>query len=261
MKETKNKLLVIDADVVLYRASFLSEEEIKWEDDVWTLQSNFNEAKAAVDDQIAGYRKTLSSDRIILAFSDRSTFRHDMWPAYKGNRKDKRKPLGISALKEWMMTTYESIIMPNLEADDVCGILCTRDPENTVAVSIDKDFNTLPITWYNPNDGKLVTITPAEANFFHLIQSLTGDSTDGFEGIKGVGPMTARKLLHKQGAYWETVVEAYENKKLTANDALMTARLARILRDGDYNEETHEVSLWRPKLGEKAKNQQIPFAC
>lgn len=261
MKNTKNKKLIIDADVVLYRAAYISEEEIKWSDDIWTLQSNFNEAKAAVHDHIRSTKKTLNSDNILLAFSDRSTFRHDMWPAYKGNRKDKRKPLGISELKTWMMENYPSIIMPNLEADDVCGILCTRDPENTVAVSIDKDFNTLPITWYNPNDEKLATITPAEADFFHLIQSLTGDSTDGFDGLKGVGPMTARKLLHKQGAYWETVVEAYEKKGLTEDDALMTARLARILRDGDYNEETSEVSLWEPKRGEKAKSQQIPFAC
>lgn len=261
MKETKNKLLVIDADVVLYRSAFLCEEEIKWADDIWTLQSNFNEAKSIVIHQIDDIKKTLSSDNFVLAFSDRSTFRHDMWPDYKGNRKDKRKPLGISDLKKWMVDTFKSVIMPNLEADDVCGILCTRDPENTVAVSIDKDFGTLPITWYNPNDDRLRTITPAEANFFHLIQSLTGDSTDGFEGIKGVGPMTAKKLLTKNGAYWETVVEAYEKKGMTEDDALMTARLARILRDGDYNEETHEVSLWDPKKGEKAKSQQIPFAC
>lgn len=261
MKETKNKRLIIDADVILYRAAFLSEEEIKWADDVFTLQSNFNEAKAAVMDQIHSICKTLSSKNYILCFSDRKTFRHEMWPAYKGNRNDKRKPLGISDLKKWMMETFESIIMPRLEADDVCGILTTRDRDNTVAVSIDKDFGTLPVVWYNPNTDALKDITVAEADYFHKIQSLTGDATDGFEGIKGVGPMTAKKLLNKKGCFWETVVEAYEDKGLTEDDALMTARLARILQDGDYDEETHEVTLWEPKRGLREQNQQIPFKC
>lgn len=247
MKATKNKKLVIDADVTLYRAAFLAEEEIKWADDVWTIHTNMNEAKANVEDQIYSICKTLNSKDFILAFSDRSTFRHEMWPAYKGNRKTKRKPLGISDLKAWMCDKFPSVIYPRLEADDVCGILCTEDPDNTVAVSIDKDFNTLPITWYNTNDDTLKTITKGEADFFHLVQSLTGDSTDGFDGIKGVGPMTARKLLHKKGNLWKTVVSAYEDKGLTEDDALMTARLARILRHGDYNKETHEVTLWQPK--------------
>ena len=257
MKETKNKTLVIDADVVLYRACYLSEREIKWSDDIWTLQSDFNEAKKSVIDQIEGIMNTLDSDKIVLALSDRSTFRHDMWPAYKANRKDKRKPLGISDVKQWMLDTFDCVVFANLEADDVCGILCTESPETTVAVSIDKDFGTLPITWYNPNTESLRTITPEEANYFHLIQCLTGDATDGFDGLKGVGPKTAEKILNKSGATWETVVDAYEGKGLTEYDALMTARLARILRSGDYNVLNHKVTLWSPNSEEIQQHLDI----
>ena len=63
MKETKDKTLVIDADVVLYRACYLSEREIKWSDDIWTLQSDFNEAKKSVIDQIEGIMNTSTATR------------------------------------------------------------------------------------------------------------------------------------------------------------------------------------------------------
>jgi len=42
-------------------------------------------------------------------------------------------------------------------------------------------------------------------------------------------------------------VDAYKAKGETEYEALLTARLARILRDGDYDFDTHEVTLWTPK--------------
>ena len=47
---------------------------------------------------------------------------------------------------------------------------------------------------------------------------------------------------------WNKVVAAYEKKGQTVGDALMTARLARILREGDYDYSTGEVKLWNPKF-------------
>ena len=261
MKETKNKLLVIDGDMLLYKAASVAEQEIRWSDDIWTLETNMNVAKAEADRQIDEIKKDLNSDDILVVFSDKVTFRHKMFPAYKKNRSDKRKPLGIGELREWMMAEYPSELYPNLEADDAIGIIVTEDVENRVAVSGDKDFGTLPVMWYNHLKKILRTITVAEANFFHLVQSLMGDMTDGFAGCKGFGQITAEKWLRKHGAYWESVVEAYESKGSDGEDALMNARLARILRAGEYDKETHEVTLWNPKVDAKAQSQQIPFNC
>jgi DNA polymerase-1 len=247
MKETKNKILLIDADMVLYRSVCAAEQEMRWDDDIWTLQTNMSEAKAEVDNQLSTITKRLKSDDILLLFSPKRTFRHDLLPAYKANRSSKRKPLGISELKEWMMNEYPSEMFPNIEADDAIGILATEDPDNRVAVSADKDFGTLPITWYNHQKDVLRIVSSEEANHFHLMQSLMGDSTDGFTGLRGCGPRTAEKLLEKNGATWGTVVDAYKAKGQTAEDALLTARLARILRHGDYNKETNEVKLWQPE--------------
>ena len=246
MKETKNKLLLIDGDMILYKAACAAEQEMRWDDETWTLQTNMVEAKAEADRNIDTISNSLKSKKIKVFFSPSRTFRHDLWPAYKANRKDKRKPLGIGELRDWMMQEYDSELYPNIEADDAIGIWATEDPENRVAVSGDKDFATLPIHWYNHLKDTLRIISKEEADHFHLVQSLMGDSTDGFGGIKGCGPMTAKKLLDKNGATWKTVVDAYKAKGETEYEALLTARLARILRAGDYNFDTHEITLWTP---------------
>ena len=47
---------------------------------------------------------------------------------------------------------------------------------------------------------------------------------------------------------WKKVTEAYQKKGQTIKEAILTARLARILREGDYNYTTGEVKLWNPKF-------------
>jgi len=44
--------LLIDADIFVYKATRLSEREINWEGDSWTLHSDMAEVKTIIDDQI-----------------------------------------------------------------------------------------------------------------------------------------------------------------------------------------------------------------
>ena len=133
-----------------------------------------------------------------------------------------------------------------MEADDLIGIMCTRDPNNTIAISGDKDFATLPITWYNHLKGIRVTTTPEQAKYNHFIQTLAGDPVDGYSGVKGIGVKTAKRILDAEEPTWDTVVDAYEKADMTEQDALLNARLAYILQDKDYNEVTKEIKLWQP---------------
>ena len=239
--------LIVDGDMLAYRAAFASEYETKWDDDHWTLLSSETEMKAEVERFFENLSKTLRSDDILPVFSPRENFRLDIFPAYKANRKDKRKPLGLRWLVQWIQSKYNGIMAENMEADDLIGILCTRNPTKTVAVSGDKDFGTLPVAWYNPLKDEKRMSSPQEASNFHLIQTLAGDSTDGYMGVKGIGVVTAKKLLDKDGYTWDTVVKAYEKADMTEEDSFLTARLAYILHDKDYNEETKEIKLWEPR--------------
>ena len=239
--------LIVDGDMLAYRAAFASEYETKWDDDHWTLLSSETEMKAEVERFFDNISKTLRSNDILPVFSPRENFRLDLFPAYKANRKEKRKPLGLRWLVQWIQSKYNGITAENMEAADLIGILCTRNPTTTVAVSGDKDFGTLPVAWYNPLKDEKRMSNPQEAANFHLIQTLAGDSTDGYMGVKGIGVVTAKKLLDKEGYTWDTVVKAYEKADMTEEDALLTARLAYILHDKDYNEETKEIKLWEPR--------------
>lgn len=228
----------------LYRASFSTEVEIKWDEDTWTLHSSEKESQHSFDSCLMSVVNKLEKDaEFILAFSDTANYRYDIFPNYKSNRRNTRKPLGLKALREWAIESYDSRVFPRLEADDVCGIMATEDP-TFVAVSGDKDFGTLPITWYNMLRDEMRSVTPEEADKFHLIQTLAGDPTDGYMGVKGIGTKTAEKILEKDGYNWETVVATYEKAGLTEDDALVTARLARILRASDYD--GVDIKLWTP---------------
>ena len=117
-----------------------------------------------------------------------------------------------------------------------------------VAVSGDKDFGTLNCEWFNFLKAETSHTTEEEADYNHLVQTLSGDSVDGFSGAKGIGAVTAMKLLDKHGATWSTVVDAYESKGQTEEEALLNARLSYILRSPkEYNEKEGEIKLWKPK--------------
>ena len=137
--------------------------------------------------------------------------------------------------------------MPHLEADDVMGILATK-PENIgkcVVVSSDKDLKTVPCKLYRPMQDELLQITEAEADRYFFHQTLTGDATDGYKGCAGVGEKTAPKILGNKPT-WSLVEQAFLKAGMTQEQALQQARLARILRWSDWDEDKETVKLWQP---------------
>ena len=68
--------------------------------------------------------------------------------------------------------------------------------------------------------------------------------TDGYSGIPGIGVKRAATILEKNGCTWTTVLEAFLDKGMTEEDALMNARLARILTHDLY--ESGQIKYWTP---------------
>jgi DNA polymerase-1 len=147
------------------------------------------------------------------------------------------------------MSEYPSVSKKGLEADDVMGILSTKFKGRAVIVSIDKDMKTIPGKFYHLHPDKTGTwheTSEKDADYSFLLQALMGDAVDGYGGVPGIGPKTADKLLKKHGAVWKTVEDAYIKAGLTKEDALVNARMARILRQEDWDFEKEEVRLWEP---------------
>lgn len=237
--------LLIDADLLLYKAAIGSEFSCDWGGDNWVLSANLQQAKDAIEARIAGMMEHFETDRITLVRSGPENFRTTINPDYKSSRKNTRKPIIFNELKDWLDEVFKCQWLDNCEADDTLGILHT-DPSatNTIIISEDKDMLTVPGRLYR--GGELLTITPQEARYRHLYQTLTGDATDGYPGCPGVGPKTAEKLLAgSEDTWWPNVLQAYQKAGLTDDDAIRNARMAYILHYDDYV--NGEVRLWQPK--------------
>jgi DNA polymerase-1 len=250
-KSNRYKILAIDGDIIAYRLAAANETPINWHGDLWTLHSQANEVIEAMAAQIKSLRDHLEADKVVVALTDSVNFRKELNPLYKNHRKGQRKPVAYTAAIDHLKTAYNALVMPRLEADDVLGIVATSLPWGEVVIaSVDKDFKSVPCHFYNTGSSELAEVSEAQANYNFLTQALTGDTADGYPGLPGCGPVMAVKVLpplspqfDTQSA-WACVLEAYKKKGLSEFDALLQARMAYILRKGDYNPTTNKIKLW-----------------
>ena len=235
--------LLIDADFIVYKACAAAETEIDWGDDTILVTSNFSDAYSATQREITKLKNNFGSfSSIILFFSDAVNFRKKILPEYKGHR-NRKKPCGYKRVINALRKEYKVIIKPELEADDSMGIYSTKYPGNII-VSPDKDMKQIPGQLYNFDE--TFTITPEEGARWHLIQTCAGDQTDGYGGISGIGIKRAVSLFEEKGYTWKTVVEAFIEKGHSKEEALVNARLARILTVDDYDFDKQKPRLWTP---------------
>lgn len=242
----KKPFTLIDADLYLYRAAAAAEEETDWGDDIWSLSTDLKEAKAIFENFLDETEARLKNNNFILCLTDGKNFRKEIDPMYKSNRRKVRKPVGYRALVDWAKDRWQWWSEPFMEADDVMGILSTVPGSKATVVSDDKDLKSIPGRLYRPMTDEILEITEDQANRWFYTQTLTGDPTDGFVGLKGCGPKTAEKILGSRPE-WSLVERAYVKAGLTPADALHQARMARILRYSEWDTETATIKLWEPK--------------
>ena len=237
--------LLIDADILVYQYSVTVEHEVDWGDDVWSLWADVKEAKELILNYLESLKEMTGVDDLVFCFSHKDNFRKSIYPNYKYNRKSKRKPVCYKPIKEWLVNNYNSAEWEGLEADDVLGILSTSNlvGENNIVVSEDKDLLTIPgLLWRN---GELLIIKKEQADYNHLYQTLVGDTTDGYGGLKGVGHKRALEIL--KTPTWDAVLKAYLKAGYTKEEAITQARLARILRFSDWDDKKKKPILWSQK--------------
>jgi DNA polymerase-1 len=165
---------------------------------------------------IASLHKDHSSDYLIFALDAKGpSFRAEIDPNYKANRSPapeellKQLPIAI----DWINKMgYKSLSMSGYEADDMIASVVHHAKEqgiNVRVVSHDKDLYQLI------EDDKVVlvdAITKKVLNETHCFekygvhpsqfidyQALIGDTADNVPGVKGIGKVTAEKLLTQFG--------------------------------------------------------------
>lgn len=234
--------LLIDADYIVYKACAAAEYDIDWGDDVIMVGSKFSEAYTNVKRELSRIKSGYLDSEIILFFSDSINFRKSVDNDYKGHR-NRKKPCGYRRVIHHLHDEYRVIRMPTLEADDALGIYATSN-DDCVIVSPDKDLKQIPGTLYNLTE--TFTIDKQSGWEWFLIQTLSGDSTDGYSGAPGFGIKTSTKFFTEYGYTWNSVVRAFDSKNLPESEALKNARLAKILTADDYDFEKNRPILWTP---------------
>lgn len=270
-----NRTLLIDADILVVSTCAACEQEIDMGDDEWQLYTDLKDVKDTILKAIKNLEEHLDADASVLCLSRGETFRHRIYPEYKGQRG--RKPVGTAEVKRWMIAELGGKLIDGIEADDTMGILATNPriiKGEKIICSQDKDMLTIPnATVYR--EGELIEVSEEYAELNWLTQTLTGDSTDNYPGCPGVGPATAEAALKDLKGWeqyehvyasgkrkgetemrwrtkvfetrWEVVVSLFEKAGLTEEDAILQAQLARILRTTDYDFKAKEPILWRPQ--------------
>ena len=225
--------LLIDADFIVYKSCASAEYDIDYGDDVIVVGSSFKEAYGNTIRELNKIKNQYFDGELILFFSDSVNFRKTVDPDYKGHR-NRKKPCGYKRVINKLADNYPLIRMPTLEADDAMGIYATSN-DDCIIVSPDKDMKQIPGTLYNL--AETFTISEQDGWEWFLIQTLAGDSTDGYSGAPGFGIKTSAKFFADNGYTWNSVVKAFKQKGLTEEDALRNARLAKILTSKDYDKE------------------------
>ena len=241
------------------------------------VSADFEDAKDYCRETIDGWVDRLEADDVIVCLSDDIiNFRKKLNPTYKANRASSDRPVYLYECKDWLAASYQSIGYPTLEADDVMGILASEPcSDERIMVAEDKDMLTIPGKLFRPHrtEQGILTITEAEADWFHMYQTLAGDATDFYPGCPGVGSKTAEELLNSMqkvvpvyreitrgknkgsvkttwnkaeaSSFWEIVLSLYHKAGLSEADAILQARMARILRHCDYD---GRPLLWKPPV-------------
>lgn len=222
------KVALIDADVIVYRVAFASEEE---EEDICLAR-----AKDLIFEIV--YTE-LNCDDYKAYITGKGNFREVVATTapYKGNRKDFQRPKHYDALRAYLQRLGAELV-EGQEADDAIAIKAQEGPY--WIVSIDKDFDQVPGWHYNFVKKEKYYITEEEGLRNFYTQILTGDRVDNIIGIKGVGPVKAEKILKDcttEREYYDACVKAYDGDiaRVTENGVLLWLR-------------RYPNQLWQPPL-------------
>lgn len=246
----------IDIEPLSFAASRRHEHEFQLSEYVWTYHTRIDYCCKDLVGRLRQLEKFAPNHTQVLCMGHKSNFRYAIYPRYKSNRRGIRRAAGYNALREWLADNYESAKLPNVEADDVLGIMAGKDD---LIYSEDKDLRTIKGVHMESN-GELSEVTELEANRNFYKQVLTGDSTDGYPGCPGIGKdaklFTGDEWLecYTEASFWKFVQKQYmkATKKLFEKQevtdpirfCLQMARVARILRPGEYDHDNEKPVLW-----------------
>ena len=186
------KWCFVDADSLIYRIALKTDLSLK-------------KAKEYYDKALEDIDWVVTAKQTKVALKGDGNFRYEIAEDYKAKRKpeeDAPDPNPELTQRRHELNEYAYSLghfkSDNCEADDVVSIWAQEAldaGETYVIAHIDKDIDMVEGWHYNFTKETLYSIDAKEGWYKMCIQMLTGDSTDNIQGLRGIGPKKAEKLL------------------------------------------------------------------
>ena len=179
------------------------------------------------------------------------TFRNELFDGYKANRPAppiEMEPQFDMAKEVSAMLGWQNFGVKGVEADDLIGSMVNKwkDEANITVISGDKDLlqilnptTRIAFTKKGYTEYDVYTedrfreeygISPLQ---FTDVKAFMGDSSDGYPGVKGIGPKTALQLIQSYGSI---------DGVLAAIDALKPAQRKKIEENIDMLRLSHQLA-------------------
>ena len=225
---TKPHLLIVDGMALLFRSFFASaamSQFIRLEDGT---PSNGVQGFAR---HVLTAQNLMKPTHLAVCWDMGShTFRNELFDGYKANRPappEEMLPQFDMAKEVSGLIGWQNFGVKGLEADDLIGSMVEKwkDEADITIISGDKDLlqllnpsTTIAFTkkGYTEYDvytkARFVDEYGIEPKQFAEVKAFMGDSSDGYPGVKGIGPKTALQLIQNHGSI-EGVLEALPTLK------------------------------------------------
>ena len=205
------KFLILDGNNLMFRAYYALPQ-------LTSFNGEYSNAVFGFTNMMIKMIKELNPEYIAVTFDvSKKTFRHDVFPEYKGTRKPMPDELRgqFPIIKDLLRKmNIEVVEKESYEADDLMGALSRKFTETeNIIVTADRDSFQLineNTSIMFPKKGVTETIILNENNlkeFYGVnpnqvidLKSLMGDSSDNIPGVGGVGEKTALDLINKYGS-------------------------------------------------------------
>ena len=243
MADSKPRVYLIDASIYIFRAFY------SVPDDLQNSNGDLINALHGFAGFLAGFLEQVKPQHVAVAFDESltSSFRNDIFPAYKANRES--PPPELAKQFDFCRTLVQALGLPDFssnrfEADDLIGTIAGRmraQGYSIVVMSADKDLAQLlepgDMLWdyarnrrhQHADVQKWLGVEPHQVADW---LALTGDTVDNIPGVPGIGPKTASALLAAFGSLQEIYqqIESVTDLKLRG-----AARVQRLLREHEVD--------------------------
>ena len=170
-----------------------------------------------------------------------NNFRYTYNPEYKAHRKDKAKPQWLGAVQEHLILNWNAQVSDGCEADDMMAIEQTKQPDETIICTIDKDLLQVPGKHFNFVKAEFRTISPIEGTFNFYWQFIMGDVSDNIFGFDGKARQTIPRFLES----------THSDMQALATDELAIFDYVRNLYNDDERLLMNGICLWMQREPEQ----------